>query len=293
MAKATIEPFDGGDFEEYQERLNFFFIANEIGQVASSASNADKAKADKRMTAYLISLLSKTVYSTLKTLCLPRNPTDFKYSEIVDKLKVHYKVKTSRTTATHKFRQCVQGPSESVTDYSHKLQRCAVECKFGDHLDRALCDQFVAGLRDLDTRKFILSKPDDDVKSFQNVFQLALTEETAGLFARTLQASGSARDQVQDDGVHELRTRHSSDKHKFQSKSKSKTPTTKSKACYRCGVASHLATACKHKDTRCRHCHKTGHLERVCLSKKRQQDCHQLQETISSDDECVDLLLPV
>eukprot|EP00117_Sycon_ciliatum_P015218 scpid18577/ scgid6200/ Retrotransposable element Tf2 155 kDa protein type 1 len=284
MAKATIEPFDGGDFEEYQERLNFFFIANEIGQLASSASNADKVKADKRMTAYLISLLSKTVYSTLKTLCLPKNPTDFKYSEIVDKLKVHYKVKTSRTTATHKFRQCVQGPSESVTDYSHKLQRCAVECKFGDHLDRALCDQFVAGLRDLDTRKFILSKPDDDVKSFQNVFQLALTEETAGLFARTLQASGSARDQVQDDGVHELRTRHSSDKHKFQSKSKSKTPTTKSKACYRCGAASHLATACQHKDTRCRHCHKTGHLERVCLSKKRQQDCHQLQETISSDD---------
>jgi len=66
-AKATIEPFDGGDFSEYRERLTFFFCANEIGVVAANANATEKARVAKRMTAYLISLLSKTVYSTLKT----------------------------------------------------------------------------------------------------------------------------------------------------------------------------------------------------------------------------------
>eukprot|EP00117_Sycon_ciliatum_P027084 scpid60958/ scgid22085/ len=49
MAKqAKLEVFDTGDFEEYAERLEFFFIANDIGQLASSANAAQKDAADKR-----------------------------------------------------------------------------------------------------------------------------------------------------------------------------------------------------------------------------------------------------
>eukprot|EP00117_Sycon_ciliatum_P038100 scpid95627/ scgid28375/ len=145
MAKATIEPFDSGDFDEWRERLDFFFCANEIGVVAANASAAEKTRCEKRVSAYLISLLSKTVYSTLKTLCLPKAPSDLKYQEIVGKLTDHYKVQTSRSSATHAFRNCNQLPTESVTDFSHRLQRSAVDCKFESHLDRALSDQFISG----------------------------------------------------------------------------------------------------------------------------------------------------
>ena len=44
----------------------FFFCANEIGVVAANGSTAEKTRCEKRVSAYLISLLSKTVYSTLK-----------------------------------------------------------------------------------------------------------------------------------------------------------------------------------------------------------------------------------
>ena len=59
MAKAMIEPFDGRDFDEWREKLDFFFCANEIGVVAANASRAEKTRCEKRVSAYLISLLSK------------------------------------------------------------------------------------------------------------------------------------------------------------------------------------------------------------------------------------------
>lgn len=34
----VLEPFDGGDFIDYSERLNAYFIANNIGQVAAEAN---------------------------------------------------------------------------------------------------------------------------------------------------------------------------------------------------------------------------------------------------------------
>ena len=71
MAKAAIEHFTRGDFSEYLEHLEFYFCANDIGVVASNAPTAEKARVEKKLFAFLISLLSKTVYLTLKTLCLP------------------------------------------------------------------------------------------------------------------------------------------------------------------------------------------------------------------------------
>jgi hypothetical protein len=43
----VLEPFDGGDFIEYSERLSAYFIANNIGQVAAGANAAAKQAADK------------------------------------------------------------------------------------------------------------------------------------------------------------------------------------------------------------------------------------------------------
>ena len=42
----TLELFDGADFADYSERLNAYFIAHNIGQVAADASEADKREAD-------------------------------------------------------------------------------------------------------------------------------------------------------------------------------------------------------------------------------------------------------
>ena len=135
MAKASLEQFDGGDFAEYLERLEFYFAANDIGVVSANATSAEKARVEKKMTAHLVSHLSKSAFTTLKGLCLPDSPPPKKYAEIATLLTDHYKEKSTTTTATFKFRQCIQRREETVTEFSHRLKRAAVPCEFATHLD--------------------------------------------------------------------------------------------------------------------------------------------------------------
>ena len=58
----TLEPFDGADFTDYSERLNAYFIAHNIDQVAADASEAAKGEADKKKVAVTISLIGKAAY---------------------------------------------------------------------------------------------------------------------------------------------------------------------------------------------------------------------------------------
>ena len=84
----------------------------------------DKEVGARQTTDALVSLLlqpflSNDVSSTIKGLCLPETPGSKKFDELCEVLKEYYKVKTTATTAAHQFRQCVQLPMESITDYSH------------------------------------------------------------------------------------------------------------------------------------------------------------------------------
>ena len=103
---ATIESFTGGDFEEYSERLGFYFLANDVGKLGSSPTQVDKQAADKKKAAVLISLLSETVYSTLKSLCLPQSLGIKTYDELVALLEDYYKPEVSSVAATYLFNQC-------------------------------------------------------------------------------------------------------------------------------------------------------------------------------------------
>ena len=69
-----LEPFDGVDFTDYSECLNFYFVANNIGQFRDDATVAVKREADKKKVAVSISVIGKTAYSTHKDLCLPDLP---------------------------------------------------------------------------------------------------------------------------------------------------------------------------------------------------------------------------
>ena len=138
---ATIESFTGGDFEEYSERLGFYFLANDVGKLGPSPTQVEKQAADKKKAAVLISLLSGTVYSTLKSLCLPQSPGTKTFDELVALLEDYYKPEVSSVAATYLFNQCRQEHQEPVKDFVNRLKRAAVKCDFGAHNDRALRDQ--------------------------------------------------------------------------------------------------------------------------------------------------------
>ena len=160
-----------------------------MGKLGSSPSPAEKHAADRKKAAVLISLLSGTVYSTLKSLCLPNTPATKGFDELITLLNDYYKPEVSSVTATYLFNQCQQESEESVKDFINRLKRAVVKCNFGSHLDRALRDQSLAGLSDGAPRKEILAKPAADIRTFQEVAKIATARDTAVKAAAQLASS--------------------------------------------------------------------------------------------------------
>lgn len=189
MAKiGSIETFDGDDFVSYQERLESYFLANDIGLILSNEHDANHAnevlKADKMKVAYMISLIGKDTYTTLKDICLPSKPTEKTFAELCNLLTDCYKpsVTVLLVAESYKFHKAKQEFDESVTMYANRLRRLAANCQFKGFLDRALRDRFVCGIRNQNTLNSLLSKD----LSFQDCLAKALAVESADKEARNL-----------------------------------------------------------------------------------------------------------
>ena len=76
----ALEAFDGeNDFQPYQERLESYFIANDIGVVDDENNEQQTMKADKKKVAYAIAVMGKLTYDTLKDLCVARETNRQKF----------------------------------------------------------------------------------------------------------------------------------------------------------------------------------------------------------------------
>ena len=280
----TLEPFDGTDFADYSERLNSYFIANNIGQVAEDAQEAERRAADKRKVAVTISVIGKKTYSTLKDLCLPDLPADKTYEELTEILKGFYKPKVREVAETYRFHHTVQSENESVTEYANKLKRLAVNCNFGQYLTRALRDQFVGGVRSQSTRKKLLSED----RTFDQALKVARAHELAEKESRQFPLSEEA---AKNQAVHGVNQQRAAPWH--NNKQSTNKDNTEEGKCCRCGSTQHMANKCAHASSTCNYCRKTGHLAKVCFAKKNRErrgiNTHQITTTndteTSSDEE--------
>ena len=89
-------------FTAFLERLEQFYIANDIGQRAADATEAIRKAADKKKVAVIISVIGSKTYNTLRDLYSPLVPKE-KSSEICELLKSHYKPKNLEVAGSFKF----------------------------------------------------------------------------------------------------------------------------------------------------------------------------------------------
>ena len=272
MAKNShLEIFQGGDFSEFAERLTFHFLASDIGKVPLSAKLEEKQAAIKKQAAVLVTHLSPSVYSVLKSLCLPESPIDKSFSELSDLLKNYYKPNVSTVSATYSFQQCRQ-QDLSVVDFANKLKRLAEPCKFDAHYDRALRDQFISGIRCLETRKEILALPESKGKTFADVYKLALAKETAKKAADQI-SSSVVDDQSRSAAapVHGVRQKFRRDRPsgRGSAEARSSSQQTSRKPCYRCDRHGHSPAECFYKQAKCHFCGEKGHVVKACRRKRR------------------------
>ena len=152
-----------------------------------------------------------------------------------------------------------------------QLQRLAKTYNFKQYLEFAIREQFVCGLRDSKCQKELL----------------CVAEFTADLALQWVKAAEVARKETE--GMQE------SHKEKEQGTGGIHRIHSAKLECYQCGKPYHSATDCHYKDATYYMCQKTGHLARVCQSRKKKTEptvktqskksgVHQLQESDADSD---------
>ena len=100
------------DWVEYAERLKHYFVANGI-------DNADVQRA------ILFTSVGPSTYRLIKTLSLPRKPTDYSFQELVTKVKTHFHPKPSSIIKRFEFNTRVQQEGETVGVFVAALRNIA------------------------------------------------------------------------------------------------------------------------------------------------------------------------
>ena len=140
----------------------------------ASSVPADSAESHKRGP-ILISVISAKAYDVLSDLFSPIPPTEKTYGQLTTILKNHFAPNKLVIAERYRFHNCTQRKGESVTALAANMKHLASTCQFGTHLNEALRDLFVCGLRSKETQKKLLTED----HTFDTALKVALGAEAA------------------------------------------------------------------------------------------------------------------
>lgn len=241
------------DFESYLERLEQWMAANTV--------------ADEKKVSVFLSIIGADAYKLLKSLLLPDKPSTKSYAQLTKALSDHYKPKPLVIMERFRFQKRNQQESESVSDFIVALKQLSTNCDFGAHLDDALRDRFVSGLRSEAIQRKLLAETN---VTFKSACDTALSMEMAS--RNTLEFSGKIKESGTVNRVYNQNKKRD-DKRNSSNTSYGKSTTWQKSSvdekqqqphqpCYRCG-GKHPATVCRFKQEKCHHCTKVGHIARM------------------------------
>ena len=227
------------DWEQYVERLTFYFEANDV-------------TSDEKKRAILLTVCGSSTYRLICDLFAPIKPGTKSFKEITDKVKEHIQPKPSEIVQRFKFHTCSRQEGESVASYVAQLRNTAQHCNFGDTLDLMLRDRLVCGINDDRIQRRLLAVRD---LTFQNALETATAMEMASHGLADLQ-KGATSSSTATVNVVEKQNISLKPSKVFDVQNE----------CYRCG-GRHGAHECSFKDSECHFCHKRGHIARKCRMK--------------------------
>ena len=133
------------DWTQYVERLEHFFLANDI-------------KAADKKRAVLLTVIGPTAYRRLRNLLSPAKLGDTSYKDLVDAMKQHANPTPSVIVQRFKFNSRAHQAEETVSTYVSELHSIAEHCNFGESLDDMLRDCLVCGINDEQIQRRLLAE---------------------------------------------------------------------------------------------------------------------------------------
>ena len=242
----TVQEFSkGGNWTQWQDRLELFFEANDI-------------TVDKKKVVLLITLMGNKAYAILRNICTPNLPKIKDYLALTTLMTNHLEPAPSIISERNKFKECRQSDRKSVSDFIENLRKLSCSCKFGDNLADHLRDQFVWGLRADSIKKRLLTEKD---LKYDKAVELAMSLKPANKDAARMNLWSKA------DSVNYVT--HNNKKKRYDSPSKGvrgKEASSNNEPCACCGRSNHNTSKCRYKNYKCNICNEVGHLKSVCKS---------------------------
>ncbi|KAK3745705.1 hypothetical protein QZH41_007914 [Actinostola sp. cb2023] len=108
-----IEQFSGQeeDFEQYTERLELYFEANDLNKIPLKTDQSNKSEVqarEKKRKAILLSVIGPSAYKILRNLTSPEKANEKPCEEIITLLRNHFAPKPSQTVQRFKFHSRVR-----------------------------------------------------------------------------------------------------------------------------------------------------------------------------------------
>lgn len=248
---------DSANWDSYIDRLKFCFEAN--GVIVDNVKRAN-----------FFTVCGSRVYDTLIALITPRKATDVTFTEIETILGKHYSPKPNEISMSYKFYKRDQRESEPASDYIADVRKISSKCNFMD-LERMLRDKLVCGMSDTRLQYELLKK--DDL-SYQYVVDAMLASESARRDVRMIHDAAASSNVVSASNISGANTSGAAAAVGTPTSFDAGEPmdinavqSTTARVCYRCG--NRHAGECRFANAVCRFCRKRGHLERICMLKKK------------------------
>ena len=144
--------------------------------------------------------------------------------------------------------------------FIQELYRLAEDCEYGSLKDGLIRDRTVVGVLDDSLSDRLQAKAD-------------LTLEMAVQMSRQAEARKQNKDLIRGNVISETATDPTRvdlvEKHERDSKLDPGVRSKSERKCMWCGGQQHKRQSCPAKDVTCNSCHKRGHFQAVCLSKKQ------------------------
>lgn len=133
-------------YVERMERIEMFFMANNVVERTGEDSETANLEISKRKRAICLTEIGPEAYSTLSNLLAPAKPRDTHFADIVKALERHYNPAPMEIEESFHFDSRYQKQNESIGDFIVALKKLSIHCNHGELLNRALRDRFVCGL---------------------------------------------------------------------------------------------------------------------------------------------------
>ena len=177
----SVSAFDPSkeDWTTYEERLRYYFVANDVTDGAKKRS-------------ILLAACGAPAYKLIRSLVQAEKLDSTPYEDLVKIVKNHYDPKPSVTMQRYKFNTRTRTVGESIATYVAALRELAQHCEFKETLSDMLRDRLVCGVNHKGITNRLLAEKD---LTFDKALELAQAMESAERDTQHLQ---STQQQPQD-----------------------------------------------------------------------------------------------